>query len=81
MNDYFDFVDTHLAGDFDARWDGFEDQSDWEYHMQQDDREDDGWSERYDYADDFGGEDAYIDAHEALDYDPWSGAFEMEVPF
>lgn len=62
MSDFDTFQSEDMA--FDAMWDGFEDESDWQYAMQFDDREQDGWSERYDYADeDFGGEDAYLDSY------------------
>ena len=61
MTDYADWNDTH----FDALpWDGFEDESDYEFAMQFDDREQDdqtAWMDAYDY--DMGAEDAHLDSY------------------
>jgi len=74
MTDFANWNDTH----FDApAWEleGFEDESDWEFAMQFDDREQDGWSERYDYADEeFIPEDAHLDSY-------WEGLAESQAAF
>jgi hypothetical protein len=60
MNYFADWNETH----FDMQdWDVID--ADDPFLAPFDDRERDGWSEQYDYADDddFGGEDSYIDSY------------------
>ena len=75
MFDYADWEDRHFDAQHDvisaddpflAPFDGYEDESDWHYAMQFDDREDDGWSERDDWADEeefIASEDAFLDSY------------------
>lgn len=68
-----------------ADWDGYEDMSDWEYHMQMQDwadLEDDGWSERDDWDDDVA-HDAYVLSSAGWGTDEDYGFFgaDYEPPF
>lgn len=62
MNDFADFQAEDMG--FDTFWDVIS--ADDVFLAPFDDREDDGWSERYDFADEIdpwdGGEDAFLDS-------------------
>jgi len=61
MNDFADFQAEAIA--FDTFWDLAHAESDADFGWDMDDqREQDGWSERYDYVDE-GGEDAQLDTY------------------